>query len=154
MKRPALATIPPADESRSGSSTSAYPILQASKASQFPRVAPMRRAYSVCDQNMPESEEETECEDSPSTAAEYAKRIRVTPRADGSPGFKPMRCSIAAVGDGVVSPLRKKTSPYGPGGMPGFGDNELEGKILPCHKVKEDGLVRITPQTVSVLCQF
>lgn len=36
-------------------------------------------------------------------------------------------------------------------GMPGFGDNEMHGKILPCHRVKEDGLVRITPETLNNL---
>ena len=120
----------------------------------------MRRAYSVCDQPMtPEGEEEeSEYEESPSMAgathAEYARRhgTKYVPRVDGSPGFKPMRCSIAATGEGVTSPVanRKKVSPYGPGGLPGFGDNEMDGKILPCHKVKEDGLVRITSDTVSV----
>ncbi len=33
-------------------------------------------------------------------------------------------------------------------GLPRFGDNEMDGKILPCQRVKDDGLVRITPQTV------
>ena len=33
-------------------------------------------------------------------------------------------------------------------GLPRFGDNEMDGKILPCQRVKDDGLMRITPQTV------
>jgi M-phase inducer tyrosine phosphatase len=37
------------------------------------------------------------------------------------------------------------------GGMPGFGDNEALGKILPCHRVTEDGLMRINPQTLDKL---
>jgi len=38
-------------------------------------------------------------------------------------------------------------------GLPRFGDNEMDGKILPCQRVKDDGLVRITPQTVrSMVC--
>jgi M-phase inducer tyrosine phosphatase len=45
----------------------------------------------------------------------------------------------------------KKASPYGSGGLPGFGDNEMDGKILPCYKVKEDGLVRVAPETVCDL---
>lgn len=32
--------------------------------------------------------------------------------------------------------------------MPGFGASEKEGKVLPCFKVKEDGLVRIVPDTL------
>ena len=61
-----------------------------------------------------------------------------------------MRSSYAAPTT-VVSPSGKckKQSPYGSRGLPGFGDNEMDGKILPCHKVKEDGLVRITSETVS-----
>jgi M-phase inducer tyrosine phosphatase len=33
-------------------------------------------------------------------------------------------------------------------GLPGFGDNEAHGKILPCHRATEDGLMRIKSQTV------
>ena len=98
-------------------------------------------------------DDESEFEDSPSTTvhAEYAKRHgqKFVPRVDGSPGFKPMRSSYAAPTAASPSGKCKKASPYGSGGLPGFGDNEMDGKILPCHKVKEDGLVRITSQTVS-----
>jgi M-phase inducer tyrosine phosphatase len=99
------------------------------------------------------SEDESEFEASPSV--EYARRTgsRVVPRVDGSPGFKPMRSSMAAVSiEASASPSGKckKASPYGSGGLPRFGDNEMDGKILPCHKVKEDGLVRVAPETVGV----
>ena len=36
-----------------------------------------------------------------------------------------------------------------PKNLPGCRDHESEGKILPCFAVKEDGIVRITPHTVS-----
>lgn len=120
----------------------------------------MRRAYSVCDQpSMGEqSEEDSEFDGSPSVSAaqaEYARRHnrRVEPRVDGSPNFKPMRSSIAVPSQGCGSPSRSKTQHAGSfaKGLPGFGDNEMDGKILPCHKVKEDGLVRVTPQTVRPL---
>lgn len=122
----------------------------------------MRRAYSVCDQpTVPDiSEDESEYEASPSNpmgmgrpgglrAGRKVGGSRLAPGVDGSPGMKPVRSSIAvpmAAAD-TASPSRKakRASP----GMPGFGDNEMDGKILPCHKVKEDGLVRITPATVS-----
>lgn len=169
-KRPSILPVPLADgASASGSTNSAYPILYGAKptlggvpSGMFPRAAtaPMRRAFSVCDQTaMPEmSEDESEYEASPSVAAtahaEYARRTgsRFVPRVDGSPGFKPCRQSMPSAADGVGgSPCGKgkKASPFGRGGMPGFGDNEMDGKILPCHKVKEDGLVRITSSTVS-----
>jgi len=99
------------------------------------------------------SEDESEFEASPSV--EYARRTgsRVAPRVDGSPGFKPMRSSLAVSMEMSASPSgkSKKASPYGSGGLPGFGDNEMDGKILPCYKVKEDGLVRVAPDTVCDL---
>ncbi len=169
-KRQLLWAMPTADIQRSDSpASSAYPILYGGEqkatlgqVGTFPRLstAPMRRAFSVCDQPpMPETDEdESEYEASPSTGgahAEYARRhgTKYVPRVDGSPGFKPMRSSIAVSGEGMTSPVGKgkKPSPYGPGGLPGFGDNEMDGKILPCHKVKEDGLVRITADTVRRL---
>lgn len=160
------------DENHRTGVSSAYPILYAPKPTApgpasatstgtFPRAAtaPMRRAFSVCDQPcLPEqSEDESEYEASPSTSAAHAEYARRTgqvfaPRVDGSPGFKPVRASIAGdVVQGITSPCGKgkKASPFGNSGLPGFGDNEKDGKILPCHKVKEDGLVRITPGTVS-----
>ncbi|WWC68646.1 uncharacterized protein I206_102577 [Kwoniella pini CBS 10737] len=176
FKRPALGPLsagPSGDGgARTASATSAFPILYAppkttlggGSSGTFPRsaMAPMRRAYSVCDQNkMHEMEEdESEYEASPSmagTQAEYIRRYgpRAVPKVDGSPGFKSVRASIATSGQGITSPAaskgKQKISPYGPGGLPGFGDNEMDGKILPCHKVKEDGLVRITPDTLQEL---
>ncbi|KAG8679223.1 cell division cycle- protein [Ceratobasidium sp. 394] len=35
--------------------------------------------------------------------------------------------------------------------LPGFGHNEADGKILPCHKVREDGLMRINCDTLDDL---
>ncbi|WWC96979.1 hypothetical protein V866_003856 [Kwoniella sp. B9012] len=176
FKRPTLGPLSAGSSGdnglRTASATSAFPILYAppkntlggTQSGTFPRaaMAPMRRAFSVCDQNkMHEMEDdESEYEASPSmagTQAEYMRRYgpRAIPRVDGSPGFKPVRASIATSGQGVASPIgnkgKQKVSPYGPGGLPGFGDNEMDGKILPCHKVKEDGLVRITPNTLQEL---
>ena len=120
----------------------------------------MRRAFSVCDQPaLPDNDEDdSEYDASPSangTHAEYARRHgnKYGPRVDGSPRFRPVRSSIAASGEGLANPMNSlnKPSPYGPGGMPGFGDNEMDGKVLPCHKVTEDGLVRITADTVSLI---
>ena len=37
--------------------------------------------------------------------------------------------------------------------LPGFGDSEADGKVLPCHKVREDGLMRISADTVHDLIQ-
>jgi M-phase inducer tyrosine phosphatase len=165
LKRPSPMPMPSGSQisgedasQRSVSAASAYPILcgpQNTLVAKFPNAGnPMRRAYSVCDQPKMMStpggadEDESEFEDSPSVHGEYAKRHgqKYVPRVDGSPGFKPARSSYAAP---AASPSGKgkKASPLG-AGLPGFGDNEMTGKILPCHKVKEDGLVRITSETV------
>ncbi|QRW00659.1 Rhodanese domain-containing protein [Ceratobasidium sp. AG-Ba] len=44
-----------------------------------------------------------------------------------------------------------QSSPLTRLGLPGFGDNEADGKILPCHKVREDGLMRINCDTLDAL---
>lgn len=43
------------------------------------------------------------------------------------------------------------SSPASAESLPGFGASEKEGKVLPCFNVKEDGLMRITPQTMTDL---
>ena len=161
----------PPDVEAQRSASSAYPILYGGPkptlniGATFSKAAPapMRRAFSVCDQqqmgntSVETEDDESEYEASPSATihAEYARRHgqKFVPRVDGSPGFKPMRSSYAATTGVMESPSAKgkRPSPFRSGGLPGFGDNEMDGKILPCHKVKEDGLVRITPDTVSLL---
>ncbi|PSS22658.1 hypothetical protein PHLCEN_2v3024 [Hermanssonia centrifuga] len=49
------------------------------------------------------------------------------------------------------TPRSKYLSAGGGRGLGGFGDNEAHGKVLPCHRVKEDGLMRITVQTLNAL---
>ncbi|CAE7231595.1 unnamed protein product [Rhizoctonia solani] len=45
----------------------------------------------------------------------------------------------------------KQGSPLARAGLPGFGDNEADGKVLPCHRVREDGLMRINCDTLDDL---
>lgn len=83
-----------------------------------------------------------------SPAQAYAKRqqVKTIRRCDGTEDFRPLTGATAlAKRDFQQSPSTKMLSP----GMPGFGDNEACGKILPCHRVKDDGLMRIKPETVS-----
>ncbi|CBQ67678.1 related to M-phase inducer phosphatase [Sporisorium reilianum SRZ2] len=42
-------------------------------------------------------------------------------------------------------------SPASAESLPGFGASEKEGKVLPCFNVKDDGLMRITPHTMTDL---
>lgn len=96
-----------------------------------------------------------------SPAQAYSKRqqVKTIRRCDGTEDFRPLTGATA---------LKMKESPFNSNlnnlspssrfmvatGLPGFGDNEAHGKILPCHRVTEDGLMRIRPQTVSILPLF
>ena len=98
-------------------------------------------------------------------AQAYAKRqsMRTLRRRDGTEDFRPLTGASMLkerdMSSAVHSPLRKAAainSSESPSsrwlknaGLPGFGDNEAHGKILPCHRVREDGLMRITSKTVS-----
>ena len=83
--------------------------------------------------------------DMSSPAQAYTKRqqVRTLRRRDGTEDFRPLT---------AVSPLCNRDSPsakFLAPGLPGFGDNEAHGKVLPCHKVREDGLMRINCRTVN-----
>lgn len=154
----------------------AYPIID----SKFERevgpaaLPPPRRAFSAMiapapGHSSPDDSNSLEggLEFSSPVAQAFAKRqsLRTIRRRDGTDDFRPL------TGAGMLrqhdmnavaqSPLRKVTeevvleSPSarwvkGPG-LPGFGDNEAQGKILPCEKVTEDGLMRINVETVSAI---
>jgi len=88
--------------------------------------------------------------DMSSPAQAYAKRqhVKTIRRRDGTEDFRPLTgISPAKPVHSVDSPSAKFMS----AGLPGFGDNETMGKILPCHRVREDGLMRVVPSTVSCL---
>lgn len=85
--------------------------------------------------------------DMSSPAQAYAQRqqVKTIRRRDGTEDFRPLTGIPMAIRAHVESPSAK----FMRGGIPGFGDNETIGKILPCHRVREDGLMRIAPETVS-----
>lgn len=140
-RRPPLQPVLAADGPRTTGTNSANPILCGPQLPQ--RLGPMRRANSMfCDQNMREgSDDESEFEGSPSIPDIRRRYGRPQlPRVDGSPNKN--RSSVPHAIK-PVRPIRAESS-----GLPGFGENEVQGKILPCHTSKEDGLVRISPQTL------
>lgn len=121
------------------------------------RPPPVRRAFSAL---LPPSfntepfpdETSVDLSDASSPAQAYSKRqqVRTLRRCDGSESLRSISGASAMVarespGRLMGSPLSKCIAP----GLGGFGDNEAHGKILPCHKVTEDGLMRIKPSTVS-----
>ncbi len=121
------------------------------------RAPPVRRAFSAL---LPPSfntepfpdELSVDGSDMSSPAQAYSKRqqVRTLRRCDGSESLRSVSGASAMVtrespGRLMGSPLSRSMAP----GLGGFGDNEAHGKILPCHKVTEDGLMRIKPETVS-----
>ena len=133
---------------------SAYPILTSNeKKAESRELPPPRRAFSAMllpTGAEPPSDEGSSIDgpDMSSPAQAYAKRqsMKTIRRCDGTDDFRPLTGATAMVKrDMDESPSAKFLS----AGMPGFGDNEALGKILPCHRVREDGLMRINSQTVS-----
>ncbi|KAF9646845.1 hypothetical protein BDM02DRAFT_3188462 [Thelephora ganbajun] len=134
---------------------SAYPTLERADS-----LFPARRAFSAMLPpnivDIPSSPLDEESFDSveASPAQAYMKRQqnKTLRRCDGSDNLRPN--SIAR-----LTPSRQTESPRNLGEpsprsrwlAPGFGDSEAHGKILPCHRVKEDGLMRINQQTLNDL---
>lgn len=87
--------------------------------------------------------------DESSPALAYAKRqqIRTIRRRDGTDDFRSLKGATSMIARDQESP-RARMTPEWSTGLGGFGDNEAHGKILPCHRVREDGLMRINCKTV------
>ena len=70
-------------------------------------------------------------------------------RCDGSDELRPLN-GAGALGKRDREEFRQGEGVKGcsPRSLAGFGVKEVEKKILPCHRVSEDGLVRITCGTV------
>ncbi|KAJ4488016.1 hypothetical protein J3R30DRAFT_881327 [Lentinula aciculospora] len=153
-RRPALsAMVPPSDSG----SYSAYPALSSADfKSNDDRFPPTRRAFSAMLPPAPSSPLGESSGDSSfdmsadlsSPAQAYAKRqqMKTIRRCDGTDDFRPLTGATAMIMN--ESPSSKFMVA---GGMPGFGDNETHGKILPCHRVADDGLMRITTETMDQL---
>lgn len=155
-KRPQLAPFTAADGAgcKISSTASALPMLEhnselqnglltagniPSEALRRPNGLSMRRAYSVCDQG--NNAESFDGETSASNAS--SGRVLSTIETSSSSAIHP----LIHVG-GRLAMESSSDKPHSPFAM-NFGENEMDGKILPCHKVKEDGLVRISHETVS-----
>jgi len=135
---------------------SAYPVLSPQDSAfddSSPRgSAPVRRAFSAflppsiyAEQEEDESSFDSQDMSSPAQAYSKRQQVKTIRRCDGTEDFRPLT--------GVTAMVEKESpsSKYMAAGLPGFGDNEAHGKILPCHRVTEDGLMRINAQTV---CSF
>jgi M-phase inducer tyrosine phosphatase len=138
---------------------SAYPVMSTGdQASQLHGLPPPRRAFSAMllptgPENFSDEGSSFDGPDMSSPAQAYAKRqqVKTIRRCDGTDDFRPLTGATAMVKrDMDESPSAKFLN----AGMPGFGDNEALGKILPCHRVREDGLMRISPETVSNVTRY
>ncbi|KAI0695417.1 hypothetical protein C8T65DRAFT_743986 [Cerioporus squamosus] len=145
------------------------------------RLPPVRRAFSamlppnLLEQSMSSESSFDHDPDMSSPAQAYAKRqqVKTIRRCDGTDDFRPLTGATAlmkrdteiiasrglrrseerADRASTVADRDTPRSKYlnaGPG-LGGFGDNEAHGKILPCHRVREDGLMRINPKTLNDL---
>lgn len=156
-KRPRRPVLSAMVNPSSGHLQSAYPVVIVGEEGGAPTHAlpPPRRAFSamlIPSGPEPSSEDGSSFDgpDMSSPAQAYSKRqsMKTIRRCDGTDDFRPLTGATALITrDKEESPSAKFLS----AGMPGFGDNEALGKVLPCHRVREDGLMRIKPQTVSYL---
>lgn len=148
-RRPALsAMVEPTDAQ---ALKSAYLAAENRDENRDPRAPPGRRAFSalIAPTMIEPSSDESSFDgpDMSSPAQAYSRRqqIRTIRRCDGTEDFRPL--TGASAKKMAASPSSKFTG----AGLPGFGDNEAHGKVLPCHRVSEDGLMRINSQTVRFL---
>lgn len=149
-RRPVLSAIGPVNIV--SQTKSAYPTLEKTDS-----LFPARRAFSAMLPpnaiNIPPSPHDEESFDSveASPAQAYMKRQqnKTLRRCDGSDNLRPNPVARLTPSRQTESPRNlNEPSPRSRWLAPGFGDNEAHGKVLPCHRVKEDGLMRINQRTV------
>ncbi|PPQ99928.1 hypothetical protein CVT24_009563 [Panaeolus cyanescens] len=148
-----------------GQIQSAYPILSPLNADshctddESPKgSAPVRRAFSAFlppsiytqgeDDEGSSISFDGEGPDMSSPAQAYSRRqqVKTIRRCDGTEDFRPLTGTSA-----MATRESPSTARFLAPGLPGFGDNEKHGKILPCHRVTEDGLMRIKCETLDDL---
>lgn len=153
-RRPALSAVVRPSEPQP--SYSAHPVLATTGLrgeDNSPKGSPpARRAFSalIPPSGLLDSYSDESSFDGPdmsSPAQAYAKRqqIKTIRRCDGTDDFRPLTGATA------MKMNESPSSRFVAAGMPGFGDNEAHGKILACHRVTEDGLMRISCQTVRIV---
>ncbi|TFK27380.1 tyrosine phosphatase [Coprinopsis marcescibilis] len=153
-RRPVLSEmVQPTDFDFSSAEGESFPRAVEEDGGPRARPPPVRRAFSAL---LPpsaythaESDESFDGVDMSSPAQAYAKRqqVKTIRRCDGTEDFRPLTGASALVMN--ESPSARFLAP----GLPSFGDNETHGKILPCRRVSEDGLMRISVETLDILME-
>lgn len=131
---------------------SAMPIMTVAAARET-SLPPPRRAFSAMispDQALEPGSDDISDNQASSPAAAYAKRhhARVIRRCDGSEDLRPLH------GAGSLQKRDREvfeSKGCSPKSLAGFGMKEVQKKLLPCHRVADDGLMRITSATMMNL---
>ncbi|KAI1788465.1 hypothetical protein LXA43DRAFT_974805 [Ganoderma leucocontextum] len=130
----------------------------------------------LLDQTMMTMSSDASFEQDSSPAQAYANRqqVKTIRRCDGTDDFRPITGATALMkrdteamalerglrrseerenrGQTVAERDTPRSKYLGAGPrFGGFGDNEAHGKVLPCNRVREDGLMRINPTTMNEL---
>jgi M-phase inducer tyrosine phosphatase len=153
LRRPALAAVPSGGDSGRYAMLGSASGLQPSRLAGLAAAAP-RRAFSAVGPAPTMLDEGSSFENSmemssPAQMVVRRQATRTLRRCDGAEELRPSSPARAMPAP-AVSNMESPSARYmASSGLPGFGDNESLGKILPCHRVKEDGLMRISPTTVS-----
>ncbi|KAI9570429.1 hypothetical protein HD554DRAFT_2018696 [Boletus coccyginus] len=152
-KRPRRPIFSAVVHSAESGARSAYPVMESegspSQGLAPPKLGPSRRVVSAMlpPSGVDMSDESFDGPDMSSPAQAYMKRqqTKTIRRRDGTEDFRPLTGASPTVNKEVHE------SPSAKFMLAGFGDNESLGKILPCHRVREDGLTRIAPKTLDAL---
>lgn len=158
-RKPVLsALVPPSDASQFGSPPpSRDDERMTTLQDHIAALPPPRRAFSAMlpEHKLgahPSGDSPSHCDKECSPALAYAQRhkVRTIRRRDGTDDFRSLTGATAMVVRDKESPRARMVPQWGVG-LGGFGDNEAFGKVLPCHRVREDGLMRIDCKTVRSL---
>jgi M-phase inducer tyrosine phosphatase len=165
-RRPTISALMRADTAPESGEMVQQGDVKENSSSVFPlgrRAVSDAAAHLLMDSGDPDASTDTIPELSSPAAQVVAKRaVRTLRRRDGADDLKPIKNDLKARLERASPRALCSNSPNGNGllespsarwfkgaGLPGFGDNEAHGKVLPCHRVPEDGLMRINVQTVS-----
>jgi M-phase inducer tyrosine phosphatase len=157
LRKPNLSAMVPPSDAAQFTQLPGFSQDEISIQAQSTELPPPRRAFSAMLSQpglgtRPSGDSSFEGGEESSPAQAYAKRqqIRTIRRRDGTDDFRSFKGATAMVARDKESPRARKIPEWGTG-LGGFGDNEAHGKILPCHRVREDGLMRISCKTVRGL---
>ena len=128
-----------------GGARSAYPIMALEETPSNSPAVSRRVVSAMLPPNGPDMSDDFDGPDMSSPAQAYIKRhqTKTLRRRDGTEDFRPLTGASPVVNKAVSE------SPSAKFMLAGFGDNESLGKLLPCYRVREDGLMRVSPKTVS-----